>query len=91
MALLGPVYTNRQLQYSDNSVMTLGLQPHSGAPPLFSMRTESLASLQSCHSIDADAWCKPVLRFQQYILVDFSVQCQNVIDEKSNSLLNRPR
>ena len=30
------------------------LQPHSGATPLFSMRTES----QALSSIDADAWCK---------------------------------
>ena len=34
------------------------LQPHSGVTPLFSMRMELQASLQSCHSIDADAWCK---------------------------------
>ena len=34
-----------------------GLQLYSGATPLFSMRTVSLASLQSCRSVDADAWC----------------------------------
>ena len=34
-----------------------GLQPH-----LFSMRTESLASSQSCRTIKADAWCKWALR-----------------------------
>ena len=28
--------------------------PHSGATPLFSRRTELLASLQSCRSVDAD-------------------------------------
>ena len=38
-----------------------GLQPHSGVTPLFSMRIESLTSLQSCCSIDADAWCKHAL------------------------------
>ena len=38
-----------------------GLQPHSEVAPLFSMRTESLASSQSCHSVDADAWCKQAL------------------------------
>ena len=31
-----------------------GLQPLSGAPPLLSMRTVSLASLQSCRSVDTD-------------------------------------
>ena len=55
---LGPVYTKRQRQGCDNSVMTLAilfslksveslenrLQPHSGATPLFLMRTESQAS-----------------------------------------------
>ena len=30
--------------------------------PLFSMRTGSLASSQSCCSIDADAWCKRALK-----------------------------
>ena len=34
------------------------LQPQSGVTPLFSMRTVSLASSQSCCSVDADAWCK---------------------------------
>ena len=38
-----------------------GLQPQSGATPLFLMRTESLASLQNCRSIDADTWCKRTL------------------------------
>ena len=38
-----------------------GLQPHSGVTPLFSMRIESLTPLQSCCSIDADAWCKQTL------------------------------
>ena len=35
---------------------------HVRATELFPMRTASLASLQSCHSIDADAWCKQALR-----------------------------
>ena len=39
-----------------------GLQPHSGVTSLFLMRTESLASLQSCHSVDADALCKRTIR-----------------------------
>ena len=74
--LLGPVYTKCQHQRCDNSVMTLvilfslksveslenRLQPHSGVTPFFSMRTESQASSLSCHSIDADAWCKWALR-----------------------------
>ena len=60
---LGAVYTKRQRQRRNHSVMTLailfslksmeilenGLQSHSGA------------LLQSCCSIDADAWCKRAL------------------------------
>ena len=38
-----------------------GLQPHSGVAPLYSMRTVSLASLQSCRSVDADAQWKRAL------------------------------
>ena len=38
------------------------LQPHSGVTPLFSIRTESLVSSQSCGRIDADAWCKRALK-----------------------------
>ena len=38
-----------------------GLQLHSGATPLFSMRTILLASSQSCRSIHTDAWCKGAL------------------------------
>ena len=34
------------------------LQPHSGVTPLFSLRTVSLASSQSCWSVDTDAWYK---------------------------------
>ena len=72
----GPVYTKRQHQRCDNSAMTLAilfslksmeslenrLQPHSGVTPLFSMRTESQESSQSCCSVDADAWCKRALK-----------------------------
>ena len=32
--------------------------------PLFSMRTELIVSLQSCRSVDADAWCKRALLIQ---------------------------
>ena len=73
--VLGPAYTKRQSQRYDNAAMTLAilfslklveslenrLQPHSGATPLFSMRTESQASSQRCRSIDAEAWCKRAL------------------------------
>ena len=40
-----------------------GLQTHSGAIPLISMRTESQASSQSGRSVDADAWCKRAFTF----------------------------
>ena len=69
---LRPVYTKRQRQRCDNSAMMLamtlslksveslenGLQSHSGANPLFSMRTELQVSSQSCRRVDADDWCK---------------------------------
>ena len=72
---LGPVYTKCQHQRCDQSVITLaslflvktteslenGLQPYSGVIPVFSMRTESLASSQSCRSGDADACYKQAL------------------------------
>ena len=75
--VLGPVYTKCQRQRCDNSAMKLailfslktmeslknGLQPNSGVTPLFSMRTVSLASSQSCCCIDADAGCKQALNF----------------------------
>ena len=74
--VLGPIYTKHQRQCCDNSGMTLailfslktveslenGLQTHSGAIPLISIRTESQASSQSCRSVDADAWCKRTLK-----------------------------
>ena len=41
-----------------------GFYSHSGVAPLFSMRTESLASWQSCRSVDADAWYKRTLSSQ---------------------------
>ena len=73
---LGPIYTKRQRQCCDNCAKTLailfslktmeslenGLQPHSGETPLFSMRTVSLASLQSCHSIDTNACYERALK-----------------------------
>ena len=40
-----------------------GLQTHSEVTPLFSVRTGSQSS-QSCHSVDADAWCKRALSVQ---------------------------
>ena len=38
-----------------------GAATHFQASPLISMRTELQASLQSCRSVDADAWCKRAL------------------------------
>ena len=68
---LGPIYTKRQCQHCDNSVMTLeilfslksmelfqnGVATYFQATPLISMRTES----QSHCSVDADVWCKRAL------------------------------
>ena len=85
---LGPVYTNRHRQHWDNSVMmlvilfslkTMGsleneLQLHSGVTPLISMRTESLASSQSCCSIDTDAWCKRAHRLESSITMSLHLR-----------------
>ena len=38
-----------------------GFATHFQASPLISTRTESLALLQSCRSVDVDAWCKRTL------------------------------
>ena len=70
------VYTKRQRQHCNNSAMTLailfslktmgslqnGVATHFQLTPLFT--TDSLASLQSCCSIDADAWCKWALKLK---------------------------
>ena len=49
----------------NNGITKNGLLPQSGATPLFSMRTISLVSSQSCRSNDADAWCKRALTADQ--------------------------
>ena len=68
----GPIYTKvsastLQQQCNDASDSALiknnGAIPEWGCNPLssdsiVSMRTVSLASLQSCPSVDTDAWCK---------------------------------
>ena len=47
----------------NNGVGRKWLQPHSGVAPLFSMRTVSLASSQSCRSFDANARCDQGLKY----------------------------
>ena len=73
---LGPIYTKRQHQCCDNSVMMLaillsmksveslqnGVATYFHTTPLISMRTKTQASSQSCRSIDVDAWCKWAFR-----------------------------
>ena len=75
---LGSVYSKPQRQRCDNSAMTLAILfslktmeslqievvTHFQASPLISMTIESLASSQSCHRVDADAWCKRALSQQ---------------------------
>ena len=89
----GPFTTKRQSQRCDNSAMTLAilfslktmellenrLRPYSGVTPLFSIRTESLVSSQSCRRIDADAWCKRGLKCLLFrmILTIFSRTCSS--------------
>ena len=57
LAILFSLNTMKSLQ---NEVAT-----HFQATPLFSMKTESHASSQSCRNIDADAWCKQTLTEKQ--------------------------
>ena len=45
-------------------LLTNGIATHFQVPPLFSMRTVLLASLQSCRSVDPDAWCKQALKWE---------------------------
>ena len=45
-----------------------GLQTHSGATRLFSMRAVSLTLLQSCRSVDSDAWYNWALRLWNRLL-----------------------
>ena len=45
--------------------------------PLFSMRTESQVSLQSCRSVDDDAWCKRTLIFSLFVGT-----CKCLVDTK---------
>ena len=46
------------LSLSDSESLQNGLQPHSGANPLFSIREELLVSSQHWRCIEADAQCK---------------------------------
>ena len=62
------------------SVSVNGFATHFQASPLISMRTELLASSQSCHSIDADAWCKRAIN----TLVGY-------VDAKKYARFNRTR
>ena len=78
-ALVGFVYTKRQLQRCHNSAMMAmilfslktmewlqnGIAIHFQATPLLSMRTEMQASMQSCCRVDADAWCERALSASQ--------------------------
>ena len=41
--------------------LQIGVATHLQVTPLFSMRTELLASSKSCRSIDPEAWCKRAL------------------------------
>ena len=40
-----------------------GVATHFKVTPLISMRTVSLALMQSCRGVDADAWCKRALSY----------------------------
>ena len=55
------------------------LQPHSGATPLFSMRTESQASSLSCRSVDVFAWCKQGLSICMYVYMCVCVDMYNLM------------
>ena len=101
-ATLRVIYTNRQRQRCDNSAKTLailfsskttvspenGLQSQSGVTPLFSMRTESPASSQSCRSVDTDAWCGwPLIVSGTFDL--FDVTCKQHQVDNINPIFKR--
>ena len=70
------IYTKRQRQCCDNWAMMLailfslktieslenGVATHFQVTPLISMRTESLASSQSCRKVVVGSWCKRALK-----------------------------
>ena len=99
----GPVYTKRQSQRCNNSVITLaillrlktmeslqnGVAIHFRVTPLFSMRTVSLASSQSCCSIDNDAWSKGALTDTLMQSSRWDVYVPWALD-RSNMFLSRP-
>ena len=57
LAILFSLKTVKSLQ--------IGVATHFQGTPLFSMRTVLLVSLQSCRSVDANAWCKRDLKCNQ--------------------------
>ena len=54
--MLAILFSWKSMELLQNGVAT-----HFSVTPLFSMRTELLASLQSCRSVDTDVWCKRAL------------------------------
>ena len=48
-------------RYWNGTRTKMACNPHSEVTTLFSMRTGSLVLSQSCHSVDAAAWCKRAL------------------------------
>ena len=82
--LLRPTKVPFTPSVSNNSTMTLAIlltlepmeslqiriETHFEATPLFSMRAVLLASSQSCHSIDADVWCKRALNPPMFMVGD---------------------
>ena len=59
-------------------LLQIGVITHFQVTPLFSMRTVSLVSSQSCRSVDAHAWCKRVLRHRIFAMVIFATHCGQV-------------
>ena len=51
------LFSLKTMESLQNEIVT-----HFSATPLFSIRTVTLASSQSCRSVDANAWCKWALR-----------------------------
>ena len=56
IAILFSLKTMKSLQ--------IGVATHFQGTPLFSTRTVLLVSLQSCRSVDANAWCKRVTKYK---------------------------
>ena len=71
----------------------MGCNPHSGVTLLFSMRTESQASSQSCRNIDTNVWCKRTLKVPMWMDLYYCCcrcgSCQWAVQLATNLIVSR--